>query len=289
MTSAFIEQSITTVPGGYDFCSPLHIPQLKGRLAVEDAEILATYLVFHNGECRQRTELELTFRGGKLVGKPPAPFTLPDHVPVWGSDPGFVEFSFTSKDGSEVFLSKQPLSFYSIYSKPGKKSFLVDNIHKFGSPPVINQIAEFGRFTDGYVVVHIDRDRDTAESLILINPYLRPVVARILMSDGWKIPRIKIPPLSARYVRLEQNLDAQERAWLGQLQITASNRLLTYSVKHSIADPGTITAHEHMDPFRADPTHMPATQLFRNWLGRKLNHVGKRGDEFARPPRASRT
>ena len=274
MRTAYIEQSITTIPGGYDFCSAIHISQLESRLAVSDAEVVVGFSAFHNGECHLRNEFELAFRGGKLVGRPPNPFILPDLLDEWGADPGFIEFSFASRNGSEIFLSKQPLSFYSIYSKPGKKSFFVDNIHKFGSPPVINQIAEFGRFTDGYPVVHIDRDRDMGESLILVNPYRRPVVARILMSSGWDLPRIKVPPQSARYFRLENYLGAKEKTWFGQLQLTASNRLLTYSVKHSIADPRTITAHEHMDPFRADPTHMPAARWFRNWLGAKLNIAG---------------
>ena len=50
--------------------------------------------------------------------------------------------------------------------------------------------------------------------------------------------------------------------WSGQIQLTANNRVITPIVKHSHADPTRIGSVEHLDPFRADPTHLP---LFR-WL-----------------------
>ncbi len=35
-----------------------------------------------------------------------------------------------------------------------------------------------------------------------------------------------------------------------------------------------ITDFEHLDPFRTDPTHLPAFQWFRQWVGRTLELRG---------------
>lgn len=274
MATEFLEQTITSIPGGYTLYSTLPLARLASRVVVPEAEIDISFHAFWEGEVRFEQTHRVTVRNRRIIGEEVCRFVLPSTGDDWKPEPGFVEFSFTSADDRPIFKNKRPLPFYSIYSCLGKKSFLVDNIYKFGSPPVIDQIAEFGRFTDAHPVIDIDLDRDFGESLILINPYRRPVLARILTSDGRKPPRKTIPPRSARYFRLHEILDENERQWLGQVQITANNRLLTYSIKHSIADPYEITAHEHTDPFRADPTHMPATQWFRAAIGLRLQRIG---------------
>ena len=114
---------------------------------------------------------------------------------------------------------------------------------------------------------HIDRDRDYGESLALINPYKKAVLAKVHTADGRTIPRLRVPPMSVRRVDLGQLLEAGERRWRGRLQLTANNRLITFDVKHSFADPTLITDHEHLDPFRADPTHLPLTRLLRMRAG----------------------
>lgn len=135
---------------------------------------------------------------------------------------------------------------------------------------MIEQIAKHGRYVDAYNVVRLDRTRDYGESLILINPYRRPVLASIRSHDGQQLPRMKIPPQSGRRVDLSFLLAEEATEWVGRVQLTANNRLVVYDVKHSLRDPAVIFDHEHMDPFRGEPTHIPLTRRFRQELGRLL-------------------
>ena len=65
-----------------------------------------------------------------------------------------------------------------------------------------------------------------------------------------------------------------EEMWAGQIQITATNRVITFNVKHSFKDPTNISDHEHLDPYRGEPTHFPATQWLRLRLGKWLMRRG---------------
>jgi len=89
--------------------------------------------------------------------------------------------------------------------------------------------------------------------------------------------------MSVRRVDLAQLLEVGEWRWRGRLQLTANNRLITFDVKHSFADPTLITDHEHLDPFRADPTHLPLTRLLRARAGRP--QTGRGTGRKARPMR----
>jgi hypothetical protein len=270
MTSSYLMPTLTSIPGGYSFYSAIPMPRLLASLTVPDADIRVTYNVVHDGQYKVLEERLISVRDGALKSPEPAPFSLEDQSETWGEEPGFVEYTFESADDSQIFKTSLPISFYSINSSPGKKSFLTDNSYKFGSPPVIDQIAKFGQYNDSYPIVHINRSRDISESLILINPYRRAVVYQIVTKEGRKSPRRRLDPMTARYFRLEELMSDDETNWITQIQLTASNRLLTYIVKHSAANPWLITTHEHLDPFRADPTHMPATQWLRNVIGERL-------------------
>lgn len=267
MSSSYIEATVCSIPGGYAFYSTFPIPKLIDRMIVRSADLVISYRAFHEGDCKLQETREIAVRDGALAGAAPAPFVMPDHAGEWGEHPGFIEFDIRSANGEAVFASKRALPFYSVYHAADKKAFLVDNNYKFGSPPVIDQIAKFGQYVDGHPLIHVRRDLDTTTSLVMINPYKRAVLAQIHTPDMPKWPRVRIPPVSARFVRFQDLIDAEVNEWYGPIQLSANNRLLTYVITHSIADPSLITSHEHMDPYRADPTHMPAFQILRNRIG----------------------
>ena len=89
--------------------------------------------------------------------------------------------------------------------------------------------------------------------------------------DGRHLPRLRIPALSARYLHLVNILQEKESAWVGEIQLTANNRLITFDVKHALSDIRTISDHEHLDPFRGEPTHMPLFQWCRSSVGNFLS------------------
>lgn len=266
----YLLPTISSLPLGYDCTIPLSYNALVRRAKALPCTVIAYHRVYHEGRVVSENEQEIRLQPKGADVPPLDPIVWRDASESWGEHSGFLELGFRAADESDIFASKSVLGFYAVYSRPGKKSFFSDNAYKYGSPPIISQIATFGKFIDGYPVVHLDRDRDLGETIVLINPYQRPVLARMLTQDGRSISRIKIPPLSARNARLIEFLQPHERSWLGQIQLTASNRLVTYNIKHSLRDPTLISDHEHLDPFRADPTHLPMFQAFRQRVGKFL-------------------
>tara|TARA_Y100001934_G_C12115989_1_gene660818 strand:- start:593 stop:886 length:294 start_codon:yes stop_codon:yes gene_type:complete len=94
--------------------------------------------------------------------------------------------------------------------------------------------------------------------------------------DGRQLPRIRVQPESALNVHLSDLLQEDEESWSGHIQVTANNRLVTFSLKHSMKDIAVISDHEHLDPYRSDPTHEPVTLAFRKWVGGLLARFAPR-------------
>ncbi len=274
MPFSFIYPSVIHLPPGYDCTIALPLHRVGERLIHGNGIVAYTIQVFSEGALRAEFAEKVTFEDGRVAGPPPDPFTWRDSGDEWGDHSGYLELGLQSVDGSPLFRRKAAIGFYSIYTKPGGKAFLSDNAYKYGSPPVINQIAAFGRFVDGYPVVHLDRDRDLGQTLVLINPYKKTVNARVATHDDRSLVQLKVLPLSVRAVRLVELLHEGERSWTGQIQLTANNRLVTYVMMHSLCDPRIISDHEHLDPFRSDPTHLPAFQLLRQRIGKFLRRRG---------------
>lgn len=269
---------------GYDCTIDPPFDTMARVLVSGDSKLLWRLRTIHDGEQRDVFETELDYEGGKLASAPPAPFVLAAEKTGGDGDPGFFETDFVVADGSPDFVTNQPLVVpYAVYSAPGRKSFFSTPTNKFAVPSVINMVAEYGRFIETYPVVSIDRARDYGESIAMINPYNKDIIAEVQAYDGRQIRRIRVPRMSARYVRLDRLLKAGETSWNGRIQLTANNRVVTFDVKHSLANPEIISDEEHLDPFRADPTHVPAFQAFRLGVGRYLQLRGLLG-RAGRPP-----
>ena len=267
MSSAFIYPSITSLPAGYDCTISIPLAQLIRRMT-RSGTVRCVIRVFHNGVLMHTEEHRIEVRDRKAVGKLPQ-FYWVDHTNEWSGEPGFLEISMRADDGEPIFRDASVIGFYAIYSKAGKKSFFSDNAYRYGAPPIINQIAAFGRYVDTYPVVHLDRRRDLGETLALINPYAKPVRAKIITQDGREL-RGRVESNCVLNIRLTELLREDEDEWLGQIQLTATNRLVTFHLKHSMTDPQIISDHEHLDPFRSDETHYPLAQILRLKAGNVL-------------------
>ena len=271
MASPFMFPTITSLPAGYDCVIAVPIERLAQK-CIRDGRIHGAIRVFYRGEVIKTVEHAFEVCNRKPVGNFPQ-FHWADHGDEWEGNAGFLELSFRSDDGVSIFRDTSVINFYSIYTKSGKKSFFSDNAYRYGSPPTINQIAAFGKYVDAYPVIHLDRKRDLGETVTLINPYKKAVRAKVITNDGREL-RGKVEPCSVLNIRLAELLKNNEDEWLGHLQLTATNRLVTFHVKHSMADPRLISDHEHMDPFRGEPTHFPLTRMIRLRWGSYLQKLG---------------
>lgn len=268
--SSFVYPAIVPLPLGYDCTFPIDLHRLGQRLAVPDAELRITMRRYHEGKVVDSSEQSLRFEGGELVSGPPQAIVWRDAGDRGDQYPSFGEVAISAANDKPVFHNRMVVTNYSIYTKRGKKAFFSDNAFKYGAPPIISMMAKIGRFVEGYPTIHLDRDRDCAETLTLINPYRRPVMVRIVADDDRPALKLRVPPQSVRPVALIDFLRPNEACWLGRLQLTANNRLITFHIRHSLKDARVISDHEHLDPFRVERTHMPATEAARISLGAAL-------------------
>ena len=265
MTYSYLIPSISALYPGHSCCVADNLRGV-GELLLDGTGVVVQKIdVYSEGQRIFSDQIEHRFENGNLLGDPPPTFHWPARPDQWPG--GYLENGFYVEDEAPLFSNNIPPNFYAIYTRAGNKSFFSDNMLKYSSPAVIAQIAAYGKFIDGYSAVRIDRARDFTETLVMINPYQRPVIANVHSDTAGEIRRIRIEPNSAAHVRLDRLLEESDAAWSGQIQISASNRVITYIMKHSFVDPLLITDHEHLDPYRGESTHLPAFSWLRLNLG----------------------
>lgn len=267
MAHSFVYPTIVSLPCGYDATIVPPLGQIARRLTAPDAEVHVVMTRYRDGQSQPLAEAHYPFRNGALATDGVLPLRIPDPLDDGGTSPAYVEIETKSADGRPVFASKAVFGLYTIFGKDGKASFFSDNAYKYGSPPVITQMAQFRAYVDAYPVIHLDRMRGLGESLTLINPYRMPIVTQIRTEDGRLLKRRRVAAQSALSIDLSEILQEGEDEWAGHIQLTANNRLITFTFKHRFGDQTLISDYEHMDPFREDPTHMPLTQKLRQQFG----------------------
>ncbi|HAA91184.1 MAG TPA: hypothetical protein DCS82_11990 [Rhodospirillaceae bacterium] len=271
MAYSYLVPYLLPLPVGYDCSIKLPPASIGRRLINGSGQVLWRINLFHNGECIHQMEQMLVFENQVLTNEAETLFFWNGSEHDWDDNSGFVEMHFDTADEDTHFSTNDCIQIYGLYSAPNQKTFRADGAYKFASPPIINQIASFGVFSEGYSALCIDRSKGYGESLCLVNPYEKAILAKIQTHDDRPIKRTRIAPLSAANIVLTDLLEPEEKRFVGRLQISASNRLIAFHVRHSITKPFTITDHEHFDPYRDDPTHVPAFQKFRMMVGRFLD------------------
>ncbi|MDJ0893599.1 MAG: hypothetical protein QNJ92_00540 [Alphaproteobacteria bacterium] len=267
MAFSYLIPTILYLPPGTSCVAPVPWGQVGSQLIDGRGRVVWYVKVFCEGQTVDSFERIVEFADSAVIHDLPEPYRWNDNEQVTNGQPGFMECGIRAANQEAIFTEKRPLAFYSIYSASDNKSYFSDNAWKYAVPQVIAQIREYGQFVDGYPTVRIDRDHDVGMSLILINPYLRAVMARVVTPDDRSIERIKVPPQSARSIPLEQLLSPDERVWVSQIQLTANNRLITYISWHSLEDPRIVSDQEHLESYRGEVTHIPASQYLRLAIG----------------------
>ena len=267
MAYNYLVPSILSFPSAAQCWLPIPWAQIGAQMRGGSGTVELNICAIRNGEILEERVRTASFEDGVIVGDAPAPEALEAFSDDPHQDPGFIECAVRAVDREPLFTEKNPLNFYSIYAAPGQKSYFSDNAWKMAAPPVIQQIAEYGRFADAYPAISIDRDRDLGMSVILINPYMKDLICRLFSHDGRKPLRTRVPLMSARRVDLETLLEETERKWRGQIQLTANNRVVTYIQWHSLRNPAAVSDQEHLDVYRGEDTHIPATLQLRRKVG----------------------
>lgn len=262
----YLPPKICWLPGGYGCALAVPMKALGATLRRGNGHVALSWRVWRRGEAVHERIDDLHFERGHLVSVEPEPFLWsPDRN--FELDGGYLELAAETRDHTPDFVKAEVPVQYAAYFAPGRKSFFTCVQYKFGEPRVIAQIAEFGHYLDGYPIVRIDQGKGLGESVAFVNPYKMPILAEVRTSDGRALPRLRIPAQSSKRLSLHTLMAPGESAWSGSIQITGTNRVIAYTVKHDFDDPSNLTKAEHMDPFRADPTHISAFRAFRVTFG----------------------
>lgn len=262
----YLFPQVALVPRGYNCTAIVPWRLIARRLQRQDVEVVATWCVVADGVEVARME--------RSFGPANSRERAPQIVFEWNAgdlpnpdEAVFGEIEIATAGRIAAFADRLPVVGYSLAWKRDRKVVMSNPAYKYGSPQIIEMVSTFGSFVEGFPAVRIDRRRDIGQSIVMINPYLRPIVVDVVASDGRPLPRMRVPPRSVRYYNLDVLLRPGEDTWLGQIQLTASNRLINYMGKHALSDTSIVSDLEHLDPYRSDPTHLPLTQRWRLVFG----------------------
>ena len=267
MAYQYIIPYILPLPLDYDCTIALPASAVGKRLKNGTGAVSWRVVCFHDGELVDEMERQLIFEDGRLSNSACTTYVWNGTHHEWSGNSGYMEIHFDADDEDTFFSTKDCIEFYALYSAPGKKTFRADGTFKFASPPTIAQIAAFGEFCEGYPSVRIDQARNYGESFVLINPYEKPILVTLATPDDRKLSRLRVPPRSGRNLVLADLLQLHGKSFVSRFQLKASNRIVLFHVRHSMSGPYVITDHEHLDPYRSDPTHVPAFQKLRLAIG----------------------
>lgn len=174
---------------------------------------------------------------------------------------GYVEFNFEMPE--PVFIKILPEPGYAILDRPGQGAITVNADMKYANPRTIQQIRSYGEFSMIHSGVFWSAADRVGNSLLLINPYDKPLLARITDERKNTVSQ-RVDSRSAKLVDLSELVPEGEAS---TVIVTASNRVITYDVKHRFGDPSAINNIDHLDPFSGYSTHAALTPLA---YGRRL-------------------
>jgi hypothetical protein len=262
-------------PAGFTLNQLLPLDKLRAALPGPDAVLRISRRVIRNGVSLQSSEHELRLVGNEWQNPEVGEFTLgnvDDNAWLGGDGLAFLETQIDLlSDGG--FRGPFAPAFYSLYSGPGRKSFVSDNALKYGNTVTIYQIESFGQWVEGYPACEVDRDRDTDESIVLINPFARPTVANIEFEGRKETLRRRIDAQSGVRIDCASILTDDGAPWTGQIYVSGRNRLVVYFCKHMLSDPSAVTTLEHSDPYRGENASMPFTQYLRLRFGSRIKSL----------------
>ena len=260
---------IFSLPAEYEFTLTIPRDLIRRRLANAQSGVLIKAVATVDANTVWSEEVALDLNSADEGGAP-IQFDYSPFAHATEGACGFLEVEFLSKDGSAIFNTKAPPELYGLYHRDGCPSFRADGSYKFGAPSVIASVAEYGAFVESYPTISIDREAGHLETLSLVNPYTKALLVSGSATNGQGFRRVKVPARSAIRVDLGCLIPPGQTKTETRLQITATNRVLTYHLRHDDSDQIRISDHEHLDIFRADPTHVPFSLYIRERFARVL-------------------
>jgi hypothetical protein len=248
-------------PPGYRSTQVLPLDAVRRVLDRNDATLDILREIIFEGEVVRSDSSALVLKDGVWTDPELGTYEID---PVDGSDwavnapMAFLQTTVTARDA--MFSQLREPGFYTVYSGPGRKSFLSDSSQKFAHPVIIGQVAEYGKWAEGYPSCIVEPDHDAGESVVLLNPYEKPALATLEIEGVERRHKFRIQPFSGRRIDIAPLLDPTMLPWCGQIYVTGPRRVVTFFIKHALSDPTSVNTIEHTDPYRGETAWAPFTR-----------------------------
>ena len=254
-------------PRGYRLHQSINLDRIANLLRHRPAEMLIERTLMRAGETLAIRSDTLRFNGKAWNGDGTFDVAaLDDDNWDIGSPLAYLETHIKLTSGGSFTTQFAP-PFYTVYAGPNAKTFLSDNALKYGNTVTMLQIRAFGSWVEGYPAATVDASRDSTESVVLINPFVKPTTVYVSLEGIDTQRRVRVPALSGTRLDLQGLFPLGDPPWHGQYFVSGRSRLVVLTAKHSIARPSEITTVEHSDTYRGEPTHEPMTVLLRRRIG----------------------
>lgn len=168
---------------------------------------------------------------------------------------GYTEIELSAEQ--PIFRKLHPESGYSLFSGVDGRCLTINTDTKYAHYRVIEQIKAWQNFCLLHSAILVDPARDYGNSMLLINPYERPIVAGLKSTNGRSL-RARIPEKSAEIINLEPLVEAGK---FGTVMLSANNRLVAYDVRHPYGSWQAFNSIDHLDVFSGIPTQYRASAL----------------------------
>jgi hypothetical protein len=258
-------------PPGYRFHQILPLDRLAEQITSPTATLDLRRDVYLEGTLVDRKEGVLVLRNDEWIETGAETYEL-DEIDgsdwIEGHPIAFIETRIDARDAT--FTRKREPSSYVVFSSAYRKSFLSDNNQKFSHPAVIEQVAAYGKWAEGYPACTVDPRCNADQSVVLINPYQRPAIATLEFEGITEKRRIRVEACSARRIAFSETLGSRYLPWAGQAYVWGPNRVVVFFVSHAYDDPAEVNTMEHTDPYRGHSYWFPFTRSL-HWKWRSKN------------------
>lgn len=163
---------------------------------------------------------------------------------------------------------------YSIVERPDGGNFNLIGAFKFSDRVIINLMRRIGQFCLVHPAHFVAKARNIGNSVLIINPFDGPILARLATAKGRDLKR-RIAPHQATMIPLQELID--DDCWTCVLY-TGNNRYPAWDVRHVYDDPSRVNRIDHLEYYRGDQTvrRLTAGPFLRSKVRRVLRALGMR-------------
>jgi len=205
-----------------------------------DAEIEAHLQLICDGELVSEERVGASVREGRIEPRHLVrSYTLPRL--------GYVQLTITAdRPYFRAILTEQG---YVFVRRPNGGVLTLDSAYKYSVQIITDQMRQTGSFCLVHPAQFVSAARDIGNSVLIVNPFDGPIVARMAIADGAE-HRERIAARHACMIPLQVLLPDDRFTCV---MYTGNNRYPAWDVRHALSDPTRIHRIDHIEYYRADP------------------------------------